>query len=82
MLSSRCRLMTILTAAAEDAMATVSVLASAQDLGEIVVTARKRDESFQTVPVTLDVFTRSNIQAAGIEKPGDFIAMVPDIEPG
>ena len=34
---------------------------------EIVVTARKRDESLQSVPVTVDVFTEQAIQSAGIE---------------
>ena len=54
--------------------------ADTADLGEIVVTARKRDESFQNVPVTVNVFTEQAIQAAGIEKPGDFIAMVPNMQ--
>ena len=79
MLNSRCRVMAILAAAAGVALATVPVLALAEDLGAIVVTARKRAESFQSVPVTMDVFTEKNIQAAGIEKPGDFIAMVPNM---
>lgn len=49
------------------------------ELDEIVVTARKRDESFRDVPVTESVFTASTIEAAGIQKPGDFIAMVPNM---
>ena len=53
--------------------------ADASDLGEIVVTARKRDETFQNVPVTINVFTEQAIQSAGIERPGDFIAMVPNM---
>src|SRR4030081_3171707 len=58
-----------------------AVPASAQtsDLSEIIVTARKRDESFRDVPITVSVFTEQSIQAAGIEKPGDFIAMVPNM---
>ena len=53
--------------------------ADTSDLGEVVVTARKRDETFQTVPVTINVFTEQAIQSAGIERPGDFIAMVPNM---
>jgi iron complex outermembrane receptor protein len=49
------------------------------DLGEIVVTARKRDETFQSVPITVNVFTAQEIQSAGIESPRDFIAMVPNM---
>jgi len=48
-------------------------------LEEVVVTARKRDESIQTVPVTLDVFTEQAILSAGIESPRDFVAMVPNM---
>jgi iron complex outermembrane receptor protein len=48
-------------------------------LEEIVVTARKRNENFQDVPVTMDVFTAQEIAAAGIESPRDFIAMVPNM---
>jgi iron complex outermembrane receptor protein len=50
-----------------------------QALEEIVVTARKRNENFQDVPVTMDVFTAQEIAAAGIESPRDFIAMVPNM---
>src|ERR1700722_1443491 len=52
---------------------------TAVDLDEVVVTARKRDESLQNVPITLSVFTPQTIQAAGIESPRDFIAMVPNM---
>jgi iron complex outermembrane receptor protein len=48
-------------------------------LAEVVVTARKRDESFQNVPITVDVFTAQEIQSAGIESPRDFVAMVPNM---
>ena len=49
------------------------------DLEEIVVTARKREESFQSVPITVNVFTAQEIQSAGIESPRDFVAMVPNM---
>ncbi len=67
------------------AVALVSLIpvmpASAQtsDLTEIIVTARKRDESSQNVPITMSVFTAETIQAAGIESPRDFVAMVPNM---
>ncbi len=53
--------------------------APSSGLEEIVVTARKRNENFQDVPITVDVFTAQEIQAAGIEAPRDFIAMVPNM---
>ena len=49
------------------------------ELQEIVVTARKRDESFRDVPMTVNVFTEQAIASAGIQKPADFIAQVPNM---
>ncbi|HLZ97951.1 MAG TPA: TonB-dependent receptor [Steroidobacteraceae bacterium] len=61
--------------------AIVAIPAPAQtsDLAEIVVTARKRDESLQNVPVTVDAFTEQTIRSAGIESPRDFVALVPNM---
>ena len=53
--------------------------ADVTELTEVIVTARKRDESLRDVPVAVNVFTDKTIQSAGIEKPGDFIAMVPNM---
>ena len=44
-----------------------------------MVTARKRDEAFRDVPVTINVFTERAIEAAGITKPADYIRMVPNM---
>ncbi len=61
-------------------MAAEPILAAESDeLQEIVVTARKRDESLQNVPVTEDAFTEQTIQSAGIESPRDFVALVPNM---
>jgi iron complex outermembrane receptor protein len=61
-------------------MAAEPLLAADSDtLEEIVVTARKRDESLQSVPVTEDAFSQQTIQSAGIESPRDFVAMVPNM---
>jgi len=61
-------------------MAAEPVLAADSDeLEEIVVTARKRDETLQNVPVTVDAFTEQTIKSAGIESPRDFVAMVPNM---
>ena len=52
---------------------------AATSLEEVVVTARKRSESFEDVPVSVDAFTTADIEAAGIEKPSDFIALTPNV---
>lgn len=59
--------------------AAVPIMAQTPAIEEIVVTARKRDESFRDVPVTINVFTESMIESAGIQKPADFIALVPNM---
>jgi iron complex outermembrane recepter protein len=53
--------------------------ASAPTLEEVVVTARKREETLLDVPVTVDAFTQQTIQSAGIEAPRDFVALVPNM---
>ncbi len=52
--------------------------ASAQ-LEEIVVTARKRSENLQDVPIAIKAFTTKTIEQAGIERPADFITLIPNV---
>lgn len=49
-------------------------------LEEVKVTARKRTESFEDVPVTINVFTETEIESAGIERPRDFISLTPNAQ--
>jgi len=46
---------------------------------EVVVTARKRAESLQDVPIAITAFTEQTIERAGIERPADFIALMPNV---
>lgn len=57
----------------------VVVPVQAAALEEVVVTARKRSESFEDVPVSVDAFTAADIESAGIEKPSDFIGLTPNV---
>jgi iron complex outermembrane recepter protein len=52
---------------------------STEEIDEVLVTARRRSESFKDVPITVNVFTKETIEAAGIERPADFIARVPNM---
>jgi iron complex outermembrane recepter protein len=63
----------------QPAVAAQGPAAGDSELEEVVVTARKRDESFRDVPMTVSVFTEQAIAAAGIQKPADFIARVPNM---
>ena len=48
-------------------------------LEEVVVSARKVDESVQDVPIAMSVFTSSDVSDSGIERPEDFIALTPNV---
>jgi iron complex outermembrane receptor protein len=48
-------------------------------LTEIVVTARKRTENLQDVPLSVDVFTQKDVQNLGIVEFGDYATKVPSI---
>ncbi|HEV8442791.1 MAG TPA: TonB-dependent receptor [Steroidobacteraceae bacterium] len=61
------------------AQAQTAAPADSEQLDEVLVTARRRSESFKDVPITVNVFTKEAIQSAGIEKPADFIARVPNM---
>jgi len=52
---------------------------SSVEIQEIVVSARKRDESYVDVPVAISVFTAEEIESAGISNPADFIALTPNV---
>jgi len=73
------RWVTVLATTGVCLTAALPVVAQTSDLTEIIVTARKRDETFQSVPITMNVFAAQEIQAAGIENPRDFVAMVPNM---
>ena len=72
--------LTVLAGAILLAVAAQPMRASAQDsLEEIIVTARRRSEAFQDVPVTISVFDENEIRAAGIERPRDFVNLTPNV---
>src|SRR5258708_21330940 len=79
MLTSMRRLVSVLTVACGLVVIYEPASAQTQTLEEVVVTARKRDETIQNVPVTENVFTEEAIESAGIESPRDFVAMVPNM---
>jgi iron complex outermembrane receptor protein len=56
-----------------------TIVAQEGAIEEIVVTARKRDESLQDVPIAITAFTAQTIEKAGIERPADFIALMPNV---
>jgi len=57
-----------------DVALTVGGLAQA-----VTVTARRRDELSLDVPVAVNTFTADVIEAAGIDRPQDFIALTPNM---
>lgn len=49
------------------------------DPNDIIVTATKRNESLIKVPIQMSVFTAEAITDAGIVRPADFLASVPNV---
>ena len=45
----------------------------------ILVTARRRAESFGDVPISITAFSEDQIEAAGITRPQDFIGLTPNV---
>lgn len=62
-------------AAAQDSAAEQAPPAS----NEIIVTSTRRSESLQNVPASITAFTSQAIEAKGIERPSDFIALTPNV---
>ncbi len=56
-----------------------AALAQTQVIEEVVVTARKRAESLEDVPVSAKAFTADEIESAGISTPEDFIQLTPNV---
>ena len=48
-------------------------------LEEVVVTARKRAETLAESPISVKAFTDSEIRAAGIQSPQDFVNLTPNV---
>ena len=66
--------------AAVAAYAFCTGLSRAQEtLTEIVVTAQKREQNLQDVPVAVDAFTGAALEAAGAVQPVDLAAMTPNL---
>lgn len=58
---------------------TVDVALTVGAAETITVTARRRDELSLDVPVAVNTFTADVIEAAGIERPQDFVALTPNV---
>ena len=48
-------------------------------LDQIFVTAQKREEDLQTIPLSVTALSSSQIEEADVQRPEDFIALIPNI---
>lgn len=53
---------------------------AAREAGDIVVTALRRDTSLQDTPAAITAFNAVEIEAAGIDKPADFIGLTSNVQ--
>lgn len=56
-----------------------SALSQQAAIEEVVVTARKRAENLQEVPIAITAFTDKTLEQAGVERAEDFIALTPNV---
>src|SRR5688500_14458122 len=68
-----------LTALAQGAAVEDEEGADAAELSEITVTARRREETLQEVPVAVTAFTETAVEELNIEDLGDLDAFVPNL---
>jgi iron complex outermembrane receptor protein len=54
--------------------------ADAGGIEEVIVTAQKRSESLQTVPVSITVLTAAQLQRVKMDSPSDLISQVPNLQ--
>ncbi|WP_439106014.1 TonB-dependent receptor [Congregibacter sp.] len=61
--------------------ATQWVMAQGNNLAieEVVVTARKRSENLQEVPIAISAIDEDTIQRAGIQRAGDYVGLIPNV---
>ncbi|MFT4769625.1 MAG: iron complex outermembrane receptor protein [Glaciecola sp.] len=61
--------------------ATQWVMAQGNNLAieEVVVTARKRSENLQDVPIAISAIDEDTIQRAGIQRAGDYVGLIPNV---
>ena len=46
---------------------------------EVVVTARKRSENLQEVPIAISAIDAETMERAGVERAGDYISLIPNV---
>lgn len=61
------------------ALASPAAMAQTQFLEEVIVSARKINETIQDAPVTVNVMTESQLQDAGVTHTGDYIQLIPNV---
>ena len=64
---------------AQDPSVPIDQAQSSSDDDTIFVTARRRSEALQDVPAAITAFTEDTIEAAGIERPLDFINLTSNV---
>ena len=66
-------------AAAWHSPAVLAASPAADTLGEIIVTARKREENLQDVPLSINVFSKKDLQNLAISQFEDYATVTPSI---
>lgn len=66
-------------ATTENANSTIENTEKTYSLDEVTVTAQKRDESLQDVPISISYFSEEQLENAGIEDTADLVEHIPNV---
>jgi iron complex outermembrane receptor protein len=69
----------IVSASSAQQADTTGTTADDRETLEIISISRKRPESLQDVPIAVSALSARDIETAGVERPGDFISLVPNV---
>ena len=61
------------------ALISPAAIAETNTLEEIIITARKIDETIQDAPITVNVMTESQLEDASVTQTGDYIQLIPNV---
>ena len=77
--AAACGVSFIALASAGLAQAQTAATSDTGSIEEIVVTARQRSENLKDVPAAVSALTAGTLKAAGVQRAGDFVALVPGV---
>ena len=74
--------LTLMTAFSDAGLAQEQIAASSDETGVIIVTAQKREERLQDVPIAVSAFAEQDLARLGIQDADDLASVIPNLQFG